>query len=281
VKLADDYFDTGFFQLGEVPTEDWAGLGFGVSVLLVVSLVAAFRVRNGKRRPPAAALAVPTPLRRLVLAGFWLALGGYCVKSGMVTAARLISPYYALIIPTLLLGQGQAVIVRKRWWSVCSWGVVALAFVALVIQPGRQLWPQQAVLSKLLARYPESASLARAQKVYSVYTRRSDPLPQVRSLLPPDIRVVGFMGTADDISISMWRPFGTRRVALVLLDDTAVQIRQAGAQYVVVSGLLLKERNRPLSAWLEQVQAEWVATTTATVTLTHGPQEWHIVRLKD
>ncbi|HXE42492.1 MAG TPA: hypothetical protein VN516_05665, partial [Candidatus Baltobacteraceae bacterium] len=29
-----NHFDTGFFQLGELPTEDWAGLGFGLSILL-------------------------------------------------------------------------------------------------------------------------------------------------------------------------------------------------------------------------------------------------------
>ena len=32
-------FEPGFLWLGELPTEDWAGIGFGLSVLLAVSVV--------------------------------------------------------------------------------------------------------------------------------------------------------------------------------------------------------------------------------------------------
>jgi hypothetical protein len=117
--------------------------------------------------------------------------------------------------------------------------------------------------------------------VYSVYARRYDPLSEVRSLLPPDVKVVGFLGTADDISISMWRPLGTRRVELILLKDSAAQIRQAGVKYIVVSGTQLKEQKRTLASWLEQVGAELITTTKVTVKISDGPQEWHVVRLKE
>ena len=41
VAAAENYFDGGFFSVGELPTEDWAGIGFGVSLLAVVSWLAA------------------------------------------------------------------------------------------------------------------------------------------------------------------------------------------------------------------------------------------------
>ena len=55
VSTADNYFDVGFFTIGELPTEDWAGVGFGICVLLTVSVLGSFLIRgaNRVRRPPA------------------------------------------------------------------------------------------------------------------------------------------------------------------------------------------------------------------------------------
>ena len=47
---ADKYFDDGFFSLGELPTEDWAGIGFGLSVLLAVSVFAAWEFARHRAR---------------------------------------------------------------------------------------------------------------------------------------------------------------------------------------------------------------------------------------
>ena len=104
-------------------------------------------------------------------------------------------------------------------------GVLLLALLVLVLTPGRPLWPAQTVLSKVLAWKPGQRSIARALAVYSVYDMRSDPLANVRALLPEGLSVVGFMGTADDIDISLWRPFGQRRVEHVLLSDSPEQIQ--------------------------------------------------------
>ena len=55
VAAADNYFDSGFFTIGELPTEDWAGVGFGVSLLLAVSIIGSFWIRGNNcqaARPP-------------------------------------------------------------------------------------------------------------------------------------------------------------------------------------------------------------------------------------
>ena len=76
-----------------------------------------------------------------------------------------------------------------------------LALPVLVLTPGRPLWPAQTILKKLLALKPGQRSLTRALAVYSVYDVRSDPLANVRALLPEGLSRVGFMGTGDDIDI--------------------------------------------------------------------------------
>ena len=47
-------------------------------------------------------------------AGAWGALLAFCLKSGMSNGARLISPYYPLLLPWLVLGRGHEVLVRQR-----------------------------------------------------------------------------------------------------------------------------------------------------------------------
>lgn len=321
-------FEQGFHVIGEMPTEDGTGIGFGLSVLVLAAVLA--RLRRGDGVPPArvepqgesgfqprqelggaptflsaasrggqsavrgladknagappgseplANGGVPRWLARLVLLAPWGSLLAYCLKSGIVDAPRLISPYYPLLLPSLLLGVRQAEIVRRRWWRVMTGAVLLLAIPVVVLIPGRPLWPARTALSRLLSLKPGQRLVARALSVYGVYGDRWDSLAEVRALLPKAVEVVGFMGDGDDIDISLWRPFLSRRVEHILLEDTPGQIRQRHIQYAVVSGGHLKANAVPLAAWLDRTGAEWVATVTATQTLTQGPQPWYLVRL--
>ena len=272
-------FEDGFISLGEMPTEDWVGLGFGLSVLLATALLASCRAGSSANKGWAGSRSIiPRGVRWGVLVAPWLSLLAYCMKSGMVTPARLISPYYPLLLPLLLVGARQAEIVRRRWWRAMVWGVLLLALPVLVLTPGRPLWPAQTILKKLLALKPGQRSLTRALAVYSVYDVRSDPLANVRALLPEGLSRVGFMGTGDDIDISLWRPFGTRRVEHILLSDSREQIRQRHIQYAVVSEEILLENNTTLAAWQAKTGAELIATAIATTTVTLGPRSWYVVR---
>jgi hypothetical protein len=268
-------FEPGFLWLGELPTEDWAGIGFGLSVLVVVAVIANFFVRkarlpSGFRRPPSA----------FVLFAPWIALLAYCMKSGMVTPDRLIAPYYPLLLPLLLIIPGQSQIVRRGWWNVLVGAVLFLAFVVLMLAPDRPLWPAKTILSGLHASHPDQRSISRALDVYSVYSKRSDPLADVRALLPPGIQTVGFIGAEDDCDISLWLPLGSRRVEHFLLTDPPERFRQENVEYIVVGGLNLQLRGTTLDAWLKKSGAELVATTNATLKVSEGPQPWFVVRFK-
>jgi hypothetical protein len=149
----------------------------------------------------------------------------------------------------------------------------------LILSPDRPLWPAQTILSRAVAQYPNQRFLTRALKVYTVYAGRSDSLAGVRALLPPDIKAVGFIGTGADTDISLWRPYGKRRVEIFLLTDPPEQIRQR-VQYVVLGGSNLKNNNMTLDAWLQKSGAELVATTNATMKVADGLQPWHVVKFK-
>ena len=283
-------FEQGFLWLGELPTEDWAGIGFGLSVLLAVSVVVGFPGRAGNPLPAVdvaerrARSDAPhlgsKAFRRLILIAPWLALLAFCLKSGMVTPGRLIAPYYPLLLPLLLSGAGQSQIVRRAWWRMLTGSVLALAFVVLILTPDRPLWPAQTVLSKLAARHPENHLISRARAVYTVYASRSDPLAAVRDSLPKEVKVVGFIGAEDDCDISLWLPLGSRRVEHFLLNDPPERFRQAGIEYLVVGGLNLQLRGTTFDAWRQRTGAEVIAVTNATLKVSEGPQPWFIVRVK-
>lgn len=265
------HFDIGFFQLGELPMEDSAGIGLGLSLLLTVSVIANFFVRPAvvRRRPPC----------MLALIAPWVALLAYAMKSGMVTPGRLIAPYYPLLIPLLLIGAGQSQIVRRAWWNALVGFTLLMALVVLVLLPDRPLWPAQTVLAKLAERHPDNHLVARARAVYAVYAKRSDPLPQVRALLPPGIKVVGFIGAEDDCDISLWLPLGSRRVEQFLLSDPPERFRDEGVNYVVVGEQNLQLRNVALADWLNRTDARVIASTNGILKVTEGPKQWYIVRI--
>jgi hypothetical protein len=270
-------FELGFHTLWELPTEDWAGLGMGLSLLLAASLAGGLPLR-WRRAGLKDRSRLPNPVQSGVLWGAWFALLAYCVKSGMVTGARLILPYYCLLIPALLLGAGQAQVVRRCWWKTIAWAGVALALVMLVVTPPRPLWPAMTVLGKVRDWKPDSRIVERAFKVYDVYRHRADPSATLRQALPAGLETVGFLADGDDLDISLWRPFLTRQVKHILVGDSGEQVRQRGIRYAVVGGAFLAAKGIKLEEWLARVRAEQVWTGTFTLKVAEGPQPWYIVR---
>src|ERR1039458_6714081 len=74
-------FEEGFMALGEMPTEDWVGVGCGLSVLLAASLLASCRAGSPANKGWAGSGLIPRGVRWGVLVAPWLSLLAYGMKS--------------------------------------------------------------------------------------------------------------------------------------------------------------------------------------------------------
>jgi len=190
---------------------------------------------------------------------------------------RLLSAYYPLLIPLLLVSPAQEWIVRQWWWR---WGAVMAYLMAgtlVILAPGRPLLP----FERLLPSHKTSAFLARARTSYIENTRRGDELSPVRALIPPEVSAIGFVAGVNEIEPSLWRPFGSRHVVYVLPGDTAADLRRQGVEYVVLRSKTLETRNQSIGGWLKEYDAESVGQVTITHTYPpYVPFDWYVARLR-
>ena len=274
-------FEQGFHTLWELATEDWVGAGIGVTVLITISVCATLFGFLRRKNFPLPAKGIPLLILRLALLAPWIALLAYCAKSGMVTASRLIAPYYPLLLPLLIIGPEQLGLVNRRWWRGLATAVFIVAFIVLTVTPARPLWPAKTILAKLAQSQPENRLLNRALTTYSVYAQRSDPLAALRDQLPPDVKVVGFIALPDELDISFWRPYGQRKVEQVSRNAPIEELRARKIEYVVVSQLLFELLKESSDEWIAKMKPEIVARGVFTLTVSAGPQNWFLVRFRE
>jgi len=264
------------FQLIEMQTEEFAGLGFGLSWLLVFTLGAAWL---GRRRNPTTIICVQ-PYQWLVGAAGWIAVLVFMAQSGLTGAVRYLAPYNVLLFAPLLAGIGHERVVRGRWWRRGCAAVFALAGLLLIVSPGRPLWPAVTILRSLGAEQSSHQLVRRAWAVYSVYSHRAEAFAPACAILPAEADPLGIV-SFDDPETSLWRPFGARRILHVQAKETGADLRQRGIKYVLASSMVVSNYwATSLEAWLAQVQGERVATVALDLRASAGPKEWYLVRLR-
>ena len=262
-------------RVDEIQMEEGAGLGFGVTLLLIVSVLAVFKYSmKGPRasRPP------PDLARWAILLSPFISLAVFMAKSGLASEARLETPYYGFVIPLLLIGDAYARIVNTKWWRAGAAMVFLLAAMLVTVTPSRPLWPANYVFNHINTASP---LLTRAKKVYEIYSQRADCFAPVRSALPADVKVIGVF-FFDYPETSLWRSFGTRRVEHVTPEDTAATLRQRGVQYILFSyDDYQKYFPLPFDQWLGQNHAELVQTIPLDLRAGWSPHDWRLVKLLD
>jgi len=266
-------------QLPEMQIEENAGLGFGVCVLLLASMVAAmFTGRNhpGDTRPVDRDRKWQTCVRLAPI----VSLVALLTQSHMGDSSRLVIAYYAFLLPPVLVCAGHEWVVTRRWWRISAFAVFIMAAGLLVVSPPRPLFPALTLVEKLQARRPDSRGLARLREVYSVYGGRNDGFAPARALLPPDLKVLG-MVTFDDPETSLWRPFGSRRIEHVCSGDTAVELKQRGIEYILVKEDVLEQFFKcPLNDWLKRMNAQVIQTMPLNLRASRGALDWYLVKLQ-
>lgn len=281
----EESFEIGgaHITLMEMQLEVAAGLGFGVCVFLILSIIAVTikRARQAPCKPQ-----VPWFVTAAKWAA-WISLLAYMVKTGLSTSARLIAPYYCLLLPLLLSCPCHARLTRSALWKAGGGLVFLIAAGLLAINPARPLIPAGAIFAKLAREQPESGALAKAALLYESYALRWDALAPIRNHLPPGARNVGFLPFIGSSSIetSLWRPFSERRIWWLRPGTPREEMEQKGIEYVILGadspdiqkwGVTFSDW---LGPWLAENNGEIVAEEPVRLLATGDPKPWKLVRL--
>ena len=279
VQKLEPLFEIGSrcFTVTQMDTEESAGLGFGLSLLLLITASAGLFYKKPPR--PGSGISWPQAYRFGCLLAPWVSLLVVMHKSGLYTLGRVLAPYYMLLMPAVLVWQVQSRIHRARWWRSAALGVYLIALLPLVASPARPLWPARSVLAKLDAAHSQNPILKRAYTVYSVYGERSDGFAPAVAALPPDVRVLGFV-SYDDPEAALWKPFGSRRIEHLTHSDTPADLRAKGIEYILVSperfpGSFTKGFDR----WAADLGVKSFKTIPLTLRASDGVKKWELVRL--
>lgn len=255
-----DRFPRFELKMGEIPMEESAGLGLGVIACFVLWIF------NGRRSPIPLLILRRQPWFFLGIAGL-VSLLFFMAKMGSESTARLLLPYYPFL---LLLPLG--------FWSLTSGTLRKLgplftllcstALVGIFLCPARPLFPVQ----KFLTLIGDNPRFARVSSVYQTYIQRGTCWDPILTIVPPDIKTLGFFSHGDDLEAPLWRPFGLRKIV------------STGEKNIKVSGLPHADAwlaRRPIAEFLKanpEWQIHWkeIAAQSITQKASVGGEEWAI-----
>jgi hypothetical protein len=259
------------FSTEEMQMEENAGLGFGVSLLLLASMLAAVCARP--KTPGARDSCWWICVRWSPV----ISLLAVISQSNLAGIGRILTPYYLLLLPPLIASAGQVSVVKKLWWRASAIVVCLLAASLLIVSPARPLFPAQTILEKI--HMPGSRLLERMKEVYFVYANRNDSFAPVRAILPPGLKVLGVV-TFDDPVTSLWNPSGSRRIEYVCPGDTAADLKARGIEYVLFREQAIGQWFHCSSdIWLQQMNARVITKLPLNLRASTGPADWYLIRL--
>jgi hypothetical protein len=268
--LRNDFprFVVGFREL---PQEESAGVGIGITVIALVSIVAAWRFRRRNPVPPI----VRARPGMVVGVLTWVALLVYMAKLGSEATSRLISAYYPLLLLPLLLNPAQNFLARQRWYNALAVCAGSIALMAVILTPSRPLWPAGPFFDWAVERFPNNGLLAHAKTVYTVYRARSDLFAALRRKIPESVHDIGVIEGSDDTEASLWRPFGTRRVVHV---STWEHSRNPDLRWFVVNDRFVGQGSpEAFDQWLQHGGGTLVARQTLIEKVGRGLETWSVV----
>jgi hypothetical protein len=263
--------DAAHFRIPELQAEESAGLGFGVSILLLIIVLRQLRLGG---RP---ALTTLLSFRSFIALA---ALGGaaiFMAQSGLYAPARYLLPLcFPIIVPILAL-PAAAILVEQRWWRCLALATFGIAALLIILSPARPLWPAQTVLRKVNEN--SNPILQRAKRVYSVYRVRHDLLRPLREALPADAKIIGLIAFNQPEN-SLWLPYGSRRVLHIRREDLPELTRQRGIKYVVISPVITEKIFKiTAEEWAQQNNGEVIGRFHIEILARGEPGDWVLVRL--
>ncbi|HEY4414583.1 MAG TPA: hypothetical protein VGO57_02735 [Verrucomicrobiae bacterium] len=235
-----------------------AGLGLGLCLLVVVTLIGAWylraedpRILSPVRHSGAEGL-LPRILRWLP----WLLLLVFMAKVGTYSNARQLAPYYIFLFPVLLVMRGNDVLVRRRWWQWLALALMLFAAGLLVTSRTRPLFPVQTILNLAKKEFPQSSKI---ERIGFAFNSRASSLDGKRiwlqNNLPAKEPLLAYLSGDGTAEPALWLPFGQRRVERIAATKPADQLIARGIHYVVIDSSALPGGPSGLDPWLQSHHA--------------------------
>ncbi len=263
------------FILPDIQGEEWAGIGAGITHLLIITAIMTWF----KGRPCRG----PASKRRLWLytALFVTALLVYFAKTGLFTVARHISPYYIFLITLVLLALRPDYAMRSIFWKWAAGVAMASTLVMVIITPSRPLWPAKWFF-KQFGDPPSSQIIQRAALGYSIYADRSNALGPMRNALPEDARDIGFISFGAGSEMPFWKPYGKMRVHHIRPGDSVSDLRQKGMRHIVINSASFElMMGRKPEDWANDQGGKIILRFPIQITAQGGVFDWLLVELPD
>jgi hypothetical protein len=263
-------------RLNELPQEEAASLGIGITLLLLAAVIAPW-CQAGKNQPAG--------IRRWKLSSVglaaWVASLFFMLKMGSEADARLMLPYYPLVMIPILRLPGQYWLVRRAGWRILAMLVSFSVLPCLILTPSRPLWPVQTVSGWLSRHHPDSSLTRRLTMVYSCYQNRNDLLAPLRARLPDNATNIGFIAGVNDSDYSLWWPFGQRRVTCLWADTRQPPSLPADIEWLVVKRAIWPEiTDVPLEEWAVQHRMEIVYSVPIRSFASAGEETWCLLHIR-
>ena len=271
-------FEADWFELRELPSEEWAGVGFAV----VLCLAAAIWL-SVSRKSTAKNVAYPTA-RAVWLDGLrvtpWISLAVFMAKSGMSMVSRMTLPYAPLLLPLIVAKFQSSALEKSRLFRGLGLFALLTAMLVVVITPARPLFPAQTLLATARKTLGDSPLLARAGRVFATYRERHDNFRILRERIPPTERQIGLISLPDTQETSLWLPYGTRTVRHISPRSNPRDLQ--GIHYVIAGLQAFNSTGRDsLPQWLQRNHATIVQSAPITFRAASPDLENVLIRLDD
>ena len=241
------------FAVPDFQGEEWAGLGAGLTILILAASVVAFH-RHGLARIPAWVL--------FLWSSFIIAIIAYFLKAGMTTVGRHVLPYYIPLIAPLLLLPGHSALLKSPNWRFAATLVMLSTIGLTIITPSRPLWPANTAFERFAS---ENASpfLRRIRTGYEVYGGRADVLGPLREALPTGVHTIGYINFGPAPQAALWKPYLQRRLIQILPGDPIEAFTKVGGRHIIIN-------TRDFEIHMGSTPESWIASHRATIRSSHS-----------
>ena len=265
----------GAFQdlaIRELPQEEGAGLGLGLTILSSLAIFAAIGAKRCTLIPPSLAL-------RIAWLATLVSILIYSSKMAISCPARIILPALMFLIVGFSALPNQCWLVRSRVWRWTAFFTLASSILVLILTPSRPLFPQ-GLMIKMEQKLSLPPSLyERIFNVYETYGRRARAFSPLLTAVSPGTLVLGYTGGVG-LEAPLWKPYGDRSIIFVPPSGLLENPQCPHPELLIASAYAIKKSTglEP-TEWIKRVGALILAQREIIFLVRNGPELFYLLKL--